>query len=229
MPPTKLIGEPHINGHKAVPYSTFHQNWQSRITKEKLATLSQEAIHDTFLGQPGKQDLRTWEQCGIGIAHQRNNTSSAFGRTFGPKSWGASGGIRTSQRDSFGDPQPQHTEKVNTFRTFQGMPSSSLRSSSSMPDLPRPGQQTIAANNMRAAPNRSVASVLRQPRRPDTPPSPSLAPSTPPMPTEDDGRGVLGVNAYRRPQNSSIAAEVMRAAPNRSIASVLRHEKAKRH
>merc|ERR1740123_987040 len=84
-----------------------------------------------------KKHATTWHQTGIGVPHQRNNTSAAFARSFGPKSWGASGGIRTVQRASFGD--PHNTEKVNNFRTIQGMPSSSLRSSSSMPSLPRPG------------------------------------------------------------------------------------------
>jgi len=217
----RQFGEPHINGAKATPYNTWHQNWQSRIAKEQMGALSQDAVHALVAAPPQGRSDSTWHLCGKGVAHERNNSSSALSRCFGPKHWAASGSFRTEQRDLAGDPNPHQANKVNAFRTFSGMAVSSMKQSSSMPVLPRPGNQTVAAMQMRAMPNRSVASVLR---KPDTPPTPSLA-SAPPAPLEGE-QGVLGVDAYRRPQNASISAEVMRAAPNRSIASVLRHARA---
>lgn len=57
----RVYGEPNINSSKAIPYSTFHQTWQSRISKENLALLSDEQIA-SFSAAP---DLERPGPCGV--------------------------------------------------------------------------------------------------------------------------------------------------------------------
>lgn len=213
----RVYGEPNINSSKAIPYSTFHQTWQSRISKENLALLSDEQIA-SFSAAPDleRHDTRDYTWVPTGLHHSRNNSSSSFARTFSGGSWHTSGGIRSMQRDSYGDPMSK--DKAEALRMYKASLSRKAWQQRSMPSLRDfgPGSQTVAANVARAKMNRSVASVLRAAEEAEPPvgtPTPLMVGRTPtPLPLGE-----------RRQQLASISAEVMRAAPNRSIASVLRH------
>merc|ERR1712232_1174759 len=82
-------------------------------------------------------------------------------------------------------------------------------------DMRRPQDRSVQAEVMRAMPNRSVASVLRQDAN-----VPALIASRPDTEAEAPTKpGVLGREDMRRPLDRSVAAEVKRAMPNRSVAS----------
>jgi len=261
--PVRIYGEPNINSVKAVQYMTWHLNHQSRIAKETMAALPPEHLA-VALANPPTPDVtslnsRQSEYFPCGIYNPRNNNSSSFARTVGGGSWHASGGIRSMQRDGYGDPAAGL--KAEAWRAYQASaPSVARRSASSpaldakgsggpvvgagaaalgIPDFRRPQNASIAAQVQRALPYRSIASALRHERegeeweaapqamyRPEDPVATPLSrvSTATPVPLLDNGfGGMLGQDERRRPSNASIAAQVMRALPNRSTASVLRH------
>jgi len=208
-------GEPNINGCKAVPYNTFHLNWQTRISKENNAQLPEGWSESA--STPAKLDPREWEFVPIGGGHSRNNDSKGFAMTFGGGSWHASGGVRSMQREGFGDPHG-NLKKAEAFRSGTVQ----LGMSASSPSLGRvqkPADASVKAEVMRAMMQRSVAGVLRHPEEYQLGSLPHKAAHGAPK----DEPGILGNSEYRRPQDASISAQVMRAMPNRSVASVLRN------
>merc|ERR550534_1960800 len=82
---SRAFGEPHINSSKAVPFNTFHLNWQTRISKETSAAFPQ----DIEGAGPELVDVRQggWDHFPKGLHHGRNNTSGALSRALGGNSW----------------------------------------------------------------------------------------------------------------------------------------------
>mmetsp|Transcript_127143 Transcript_127143/g.359870 ORF Transcript_127143/g.359870 Transcript_127143/m.359870 type:complete len:167 (+) Transcript_127143:68-568(+) len=137
-----LTSQPHINGPRATPYLTWHQNWQTRIFKERLAAMPDDMVEKLWRppGLPGGPGAGPpGERCPIGGSHRRNNSSAAFARTFGPHTWDGSGGLKSSQRTHFGN--PYH----NGAHVSKGM-----------------GRKGIHAECGRALPTEDVDTILRK-------------------------------------------------------------------
>lgn len=217
------IGEPHINGYKATPYNTFHLNWQTRISKERNAALPEG--WDAADQRPQQPALGE-EFFPIGAGNSLNNSSKGFAMTFGGGSWHASGGIRSMHRDGFGCPAAR--DKAILFRTgtLRPEPRASRASSLGKLGIQAPNDASVKAEVMRAMMNRSVASVLRNPNPEEFGDGLRLArlerPSSEPQLALEETRRIRGGHG-RAPGHASISAEVMRAMPYRSVASVLRH------
>merc|ERR1712232_327968 len=102
--------------------------------------------------------------------------------------------------------------------------SSRLQRPASLPGLKRPGDQTLAAVNTRAEPNRSVDSVLLHQGQPQYKLEAVRNRSQTSSRSGASDRKIMGRSDMRPPASQSISAECMRAAPNRSVDSILRKE-----
>jgi len=215
-----MIREPNINSIRAKPFITWHLNWQTRLNKEQMVAMpphmSEDAMRNpaALLKQSESKGFPlpiAFEACPIGGAHARNNTSSGFARAFGPKSWSASGGLVTQHGVSFGDSRKNGDPQEALHRSLrQVAPMGPPRRSESTPLM----HEDVSAECLRAAPNRSVASILRAGEAGMPEHRRRLASSR----SSSEAHGGEGYLA----EDLAAEAACMRAAPNRSVASILR-------
>jgi len=231
-----MYKQPNINNIQAKPYITWHLNWQTRIQKETMAAMPPQMAEDAMQHPAKLLRHRSESPAGmaaveyphrhpIGSAHGRNNTSSSLARVLGPSSWAGSGGLRTTMRTGFGctsDSGGRGAEMLHSTlrQSATGAAQQRHRRSTSVPQLPQQGEQSIAAHVLRAAPYRSQASMLRDPLAGIPPEGAGFAVAKPALVAD------LKSNAERRDRAASDdgpAAMVARALRNRSEHTLIRH------